>query len=636
MNRRKLVYIVAALLVCGGFGTPSSRAAFATPDRTFPQPPRSAHAALPASPAREPRPGELTLTTDRAVVFKDGYALIVKTAKGTTGPDGRVFTEEIPDAAVLGCFWATSTTHAIRSMNAEWVEDRTQRTDEGPCVSIPDLLLANKGKRVTLGVGLPQGTLTCRVVELLGRPVAPITTGEPFTHPRSALLSSTTSSVSSSGDLVAVDLDDGSRLVFPAAQVFTVSGSELTTTIARRTDTVTRAKRLTFQLAANSPPQSRPAAPAVTPGTPVTLQIFYFAPGIRWIPTYRVTAGATSSQPADIALQAEILNELEDLKSAKLDLIVGVPSFRFKDVISPLSLERELRSALANAAPQLMGQMANSMFSQRSSEHTARPGPPPPPSGESDLALAPELASGGAAEQDLFVYSLSDFTLARGARAAVPLWTVSAPSRDLYTLDLRLTRGRDGIDLSDDDQATPWNNRPQPASPLRLDTTRVWHQLELHNQSTTPWTTGAALLLRNGVPLGQDILAYTPVKSRTLLPVTVAVDMQNSYQEEEVSRTPNAAKWNGYNYALIRKRITLTVSNFRTESSDTLVKVSLGGKAENASDDATVRINDYRAADWSDGSYDYRYSNHSDLSWDFSLEPGATKTLTFEVTYYGR
>ena len=54
-----------------------------------------------------------------------------------------------------------------------------------------------------------------------------------------------------------------------------------------------------------------------------------------------------------------------------LDIVVGVPNFRFGRTPSPLVLESVLRNALAEAAPNLMGnssQLSNAMYTQRSGE----------------------------------------------------------------------------------------------------------------------------------------------------------------------------------------------------------------------------------------------------------------------------
>ena len=55
--------------------------------------------------------------------------------------------------------------------------------------------------------------------------------------------------------------------------------------------------------------------------------------GTSAIPTYRVSGELKDK--ADLALQGEVLNEIEDIDKAALDLVVGVPNFRFKDTAFP-------------------------------------------------------------------------------------------------------------------------------------------------------------------------------------------------------------------------------------------------------------------------------------------------------------
>ena len=131
-------------------------------------------------------------------------------------------------------------------------------------------------------------------------------------------------------------------------------------------------------------------------------------------------------------------------------------------------------------------------------------------------------------------------------------------------------------------------------SPLRLAANNVWHQLELANSTGVPWTTGPIMLLRKFLPLGQELLTYTPRGARTLLPVTVAVDVRGTYAEQEIDREAKALYWGNHQWARIRKKGTVTLTNYRDEPISMLVTVSTGGRAESASDDATISPNALR------------------------------------------
>jgi len=550
--------------------------------------------ALSAAGAAEPEPGRLTLTTQKAVVFKDGYALLIKEAKGVADADGCVFTLQVPDAAVLGSFWAASQNNEILAMRAEYTDDwKRVDTPPGPATQTLDNLLKQvTGKTVTLTADDDEsvrGTLLGRTV-IEGRPfvlVEPEGREDEAEAPPTPIALSKIAAVRSPA---LADKGDGNQ-------------------------SFARAKRLSFDLGAESA------------GRPVALTLMYFAPGIRWIPTYRVTGDLKDT--AAMALQAEILNQSKDLRDVALDLVVGVPHFRFRDVVSPMVLEAKLRNALAQAAPQLMGQMSNAMFTQRAGEWRRQAGRPgaPEAAAPGDIQLPPELGATG--EQDLYVYNVPKFSLRAGGRATVPLWQAEAPLHHLYTLDLNVVRNaRHGsmVRGESDDAKYP------AGSPLRLLKTQVWHQLELTNRSKVPWTTGAAIILRDSLPMGQDLLTYTPPRGTSLLPMTVAVNLRGTLKEEEIERKPNVLNWGGHAYSLIRKRGIVTLTSYRDADSDVRVAVSLPGKAEKASSDGKVRIDDFHPGDWQNGGF--WQNNHSEVVWDLTLKPGETAEFTYTVSFY--
>ena len=129
-------------------------------------------------------------------------------------------------------------------------------------------------------------------------------------------------------------------------------------------------------------------------------------------------------------------------------------------------------------------------------------------------------------------------------------------------------------------------------------------------------------------------MTYTPAGAKTLLPVTVAVDMTGDHQEKETGRTPNALRLDGYEYTLIQKHATISVDNFRKEKSITRVTFEVTGKADKASDGGKIDIND-RRSNLNIGDPN-RANNESTVSWDVVIEPGTCKVLTVDYSYYSR
>jgi hypothetical protein len=550
----------------------------------------------------EGSPGALRLETERVVVFKDGYALLVKRAEAVADARGTVFTEEVPENAVLGTFWAWSERGpAMRAMRAGWVEQEVDKEERGACMDPAAILSANPGKRVT--IELEASTLTGTVLAV------PAVAEVPSAAPR-YVLSGYDSSVPASPPqtpIVALSVPERGTVVLAGRDIRRVEGPELSLECKRKVRITERRKRLSLDFGAEAA------------GKNLAVRLVYFTPGLRWVPTYRLDL--KEGGKGQLALQAELINELEDLRGANVDLVVGVPNFRFRDVSSPLSLEGVVRNTLAQAAPSLMNSINianNATFSQNAGQWD----------GGAAQSTAPKLPDfGGPGESpDFFIHPVKALVLEKGGRAVVPLWKEEVPVRDLYTLDVRVRR-----DLHDSDTVSYGTSGS--VSPLRLARGEVWHQLELKNETKYPLTTGPVLVMRGQVPQAQELLTYTPRGGSTLVPLTIATDVRILHDESELERKQDALTSKGRSHALIRKKGTLSLWNPRGEPTPLRIRLSTGGKVEQVSDGGRVKADDFRTEDW--GSTELAAVNtHSDVEWTLSLEPGERRTLTYEVGFW--
>ncbi|MBM4030574.1 MAG: DUF4139 domain-containing protein [Planctomycetes bacterium] len=439
----------------------------------------------------------------RAVVFKDGFCMLVKKATGKVDGAGRAFIEGLPENAILGSFWVVPTKGKLLSMVS-----RQQ-------------IIAKQGKQET-------------------------------------------------------------------------------------------EKRLVLEF-----------DPKVAEGA-VEVELNFLGPGIRWIPTYRIALG---EKEADMAMQAEVLNEAEDLAGVPVDLVVGVPSFRFRNLASPLTFMGGIADPLRRAAPQIMDQsMSNVLFTQRAGEVRGERVAPPPPPGEGPAvpALPAELA--GEQAQDLFVYHVPKLSLRAGERAAVPVISAKVPCRSIHTWDVQLARSG----------AESLPDSGKHASPIRILRNEVWHQVELANKTAVPWTTGAALVVDGYLPIGQELLTYTSVGGRCQVPMTVAVDVRGTYEETETERIVKAVTIQNVDFAKVTKKGTLRVTNYKKKAITLYLACQMGGNAIDASDDGKMSITDYQAGDWGNVASHPALSGHSTVRWELAIEPGATKEVTCRYSFHVR
>ena len=542
----------------------------------------------------------LEVKPERVIVFKNGYCLVVKTAKARCDENGDVYTTDVPPSAVLGTFWVTSQERHVRSVRATTHTTASIKTYTARAQSIAELIAANLSREVTLHVrNMPKPEYRGVISDILdGRPSEDGVEGRvrPEVAQHAVLREST-----------------GEITIVPLTNIVLLADSDIRTLYSHNVDLHESEKRLIVSMGKENA------------GRDVTLRLMYFTPGVRWIPTYKLEG--VGEPTGRLSLQGELLNELEDFDRVPMSLVVGVPSFRFQGVVSPLSLEATMYNALAEAAPQVMGQQvvagqfSNAYYADRATERW-RPNVP--------AGLPDPLDEGvGTGEQDLFVYDIGAFTMKKGDRAAFPLWATSLDVKHVYSFDVSVHRDDRGACTVTDKFGGNENNN----SPLRLATNRVWHQLELTNATKGPWTTGPAMVFDGPVPISQEMLTYTPPGGTSPLPLTVATDIRGHYSEEEVAREPNVLRWGSHQYSKITKRCTVTLTSFRAADSATRVSVGMGGKAIELDPGGKAVITDTDPADWSNNWW-APVNNHSDVTWSLDLRAGESKALSFTIVYY--
>jgi len=346
------------------------------------------------------------------------------------------------------------------------------------------------------------------------------------------------------------------------------------------------------------------------------ITLVYFRPGLRWIPTYRAELDPDPKvKKAKLTLQAEIINEVEDFDEVPIDIVVGVPNFRFKDSVSPLVMESTLRRTLQQAAPGLMGQMrndfSNAKYVTRDANFRRQASGGSAVADGSKIDLPDELAATGA--RDLFIYHLPNQRLKRGDRIAVTISSATVPYRDVYTWDVKVS----GNGLQ---------KPAQSSSPLRVSLNQVWHQIELTNTTSIPWTTGAVMMMQGQQPISQELLTYTSPMDSVRVPLTVSVETRGSFHEAELNREPDALKWSGYRYMKIVNAVQLDLCNNKPIPVDVEISVDVGGKVEEVEEDGKVKLNTINRA----------IEHHSTVQWKRTLNAGETFTPQIIYHYFVR
>ena len=548
------------------------------------------------------KPGQMELTTEQVVVFKDGYCLIVKDGVAKTDENGVAHTYEVPDAAVLGSFWAIPEAGEIKTMVAGWEEEETKDVKEINCINVLSIIKANVGRECSFMVG--DDKLEGTILKLLDNPVdEPMVVSE--SQARARLQSSSSIFVVQPQATHFVLRSKVGDVMVDLSYVKNLTIDQMISTTEQSTVEKTKRKKLSLNFG--------------KPNQDVKIKLMYFRPDVRWIPTYRIEltdepfknkSGNAPRNTARIAMQGEILNEAEDLIDVPFHLVVGVPNFRFRETPSPMILEAQMLNSLASVAPNLMSNNAsnsfsNALYTQRAGEFRSQQAG----GGDERAAINMPEELSGKASQDLFVYELDKMTLKKGERASVPILTTAVGYRDVYTWEI-------AVKHSESYEAT----QAQFASPLVLSENKVWRQIELVNDTDIPWTTGAAMFVDGFQPLAQELLTYTSPGGICRVPITVAIDLRGKVDDREVSRELNSIKHRGHSYAKVIGKMNAELANNKLVKVPVEVSIRFGGKATKASDEGKISLSAFNQEDW-DGRAD-AINNSSSVRWKAEIEPG--------------
>ncbi|HUT34998.1 MAG TPA: hypothetical protein VNE39_16020 [Planctomycetota bacterium] len=570
---------------------------------------------------------EMTPKVTDVTVFKDGHALVM--ARGAAElKDGWCRTREVP-APVLGTFWAFvgDAEARVDFVKAGFVE----ATESVPCLSLDQIIQANKGKKVTI-VEQPKDApaqthtgILRGILEREGEREAPVTRSVPRRYDRWGRYTGTENVTEtreeefrSLASFVMLETEQGTVLLQrDSIRSLAIAGKEVTTT---RTET-----KQVREIAVRVLAKGKPASGKHDVG------FVYLQKGVRWIPDYRVEL--LDEKKAKVSLYGTIINELADLDNVTLRLVVGVPSFLMRENLSPLAL-RDVALQLSHyfAPPSGAGgrgvagqDLSNAMMSQmaapmqRDEGPAARGGPDIPAEGQ---------------QEDLFLYQKQGISLKKGERAEVHLLDVTVPYEHTYVWELPFLPPRELWRHINQDQ--------QRQLTRALTGAKAMHKLRLSNTGQTPWTTGPATIFKDGTVLGQQLMTFTSAGNKVELPVTIATDLNTKKEETEVARKHNDLTVGTTNYTRVSLRSKLTVTSFKDREVRLVVRRKLIGTVDKASEGAKVTSFNPQE-EGPDEAYSWWYwwwpgwmavNPFSEVSWEATLKKGEAATLEYDWHYH--
>jgi len=557
------------------------------------------------------------MPVQEVTVFKDGHAFVLHHGRMPVDAAGNVVMDYLP-CPVIGTFWPFSADSNAKLVSVT-ASQRKVLVDH-TTLSLKELIEANVGAEVVV-TEAPASTAdslvyTATILDLPAQSgdeqedFAPPYSGEKLLQKGNVVLLKTAAGVK------VVNLDRIQDISFVGPYKNMLPREEFR-------------NLLTLQLdwAGHRPQKEAPVG------------LLYLQRGIRWIPNYKVTIDGKGQ--ATVKLQATLVNELADLNDVTAHLVIGVPTFEFKDTLDPISLQQsvaQLSQYFQQDSRTAYG-FSNAIMTQaaRASEQRA-----PTPGSGSTLDLGPEVTESGRNE-DLFVFTVKHVSLRKGQRMVMPIREFTMKYQDVYSLEIPFAP-----------PAEVWRNFDtgrQAELARLLSTPKVMHKIRLFNRSDCPLTTAPALILRGERILAQGMITYAAPGSDTDLGITSAVDVRVKKTDREMQRTPNAATWQGDQYGRIDLAGKIALTSFRKEPIEVEVVRHVLGNVASADHDGKIEmVNVFEDASLAGGSGPFPYwwgwfswpwwwhhfNGVGRVTWAVELQPNQPLDLQYTWNYYWR
>ncbi|MGA7695141.1 MAG: hypothetical protein WCA76_08915 [Candidatus Sulfotelmatobacter sp.] len=534
---------------------------------------------------------ETDLKPAAVAAFKNGLAFVVK--QGDVRLEAGVGNLAPVPNATLGSLWIAPN-DAGASLD-EVVAHRYKVSAQQNLTALPDVLLANAGKVVTVVdnnqkeytgeiVGFRQAEKSSVVAAPQNSesfysnalPVAP----QPRAQPEFLLLKS-------DGKLLALYFHNIARVILPADPVLQQAQEE-------------ERKALRFKIKGET--------------GHANLTMGYLEHGLGWTPSYLVSL--QDDKTAQITMQAVLVNDAEDLKDTDLFFVVGVPNFAYSNVPSPMALQQSLLEFMqaASRKDDMSARYSNAITGQMTMGGVI---------GGLGQEAAPSFATTtqelqGAQEEDLFLYSRKNVTLARGERATYNVFSETVNYEHIYEWNLEDQPRVDGFGIAQ-------NNVNSGSDRGTKD--NIWHALRLKNTTKFPWTSAPTMVISGTKPLSQDTVPYTPKGATSSLKLTVATDIRASHEENEVERQKDLQRRRNYNYDQVTVEGTLTIKNYKSKEVRLSIADRVRGTVESQTDDGkAAKLAEAIAVD----------NPLSRLTWEVTLKAGEEKIIKYRYKVWLR
>ena len=460
-------------------------------------------------------------------VFKDGHVFVLHSGRMPVDPSGRVVMDYLP-TPVLGTYWPYSADKKAE-LRAVTVGKRKVLVEK-TALSIREMIEANVGAKVIIterpvSQNSPAQFYEATIMEI------PTRSSEEL---EALMPSASEEHLPQKGNVVMLRTDKGIKVI-EFSRIL-----DITFTDARKKKLATEEFRHLLTLDLKWQGKVHPE---------VDVGMIYLQKGINWIPSYKIIIDDKGE--AKVKLEATLINELADINDVTAHLVVGIPSFAFKNSIDPIALHQsvaELSSSFKDDSETAYGLSQAKMFRSKDDRFSSR-------TSSQKMPLGPEFG-GSQQHEDLYLFTVKHLSLRKGERMVVPIAEYNLSYEDVYRLD---------IPFSPPNEVLRSLGHSQRIDLIRTQGPKAKHNIRLVNKSKHPFTIAPVMIMKADRIVAQGMMNYTPVGGKVDIELTTAMDITVKKTDNEIKRVPNAVNLDGDQYTRINLEGKITLKNHKDE-----------------------------------------------------------------------
>lgn len=341
------------------------------------------------------------------------------------------------------------------------------------------------------------------------------------------------------------------------------------------------------------------------------VKLSYLRKGITWTPSYFISIG--TNDKLKLSLNANVLNDVEDLSNVDLNLAVGIPVFKYSTIAAPLvSNDRVIDLINKINNPNKGSSGANRYGINSQAEFTLHNLPVAEVYGNSQYPSAE-----GEDDDDIFLYQLKDVDMKIGDRLNFNITEFEADFKDVFTADLPTNDHFTSSSRS--------NKEGQKA-------TNVWHSVKFRNKADVPLTTGTVFFKKqkestdSAMPISQEKLDYTPVGETCIVKMAVSPNIIIKQSEKEISREKDLVAYRGNYWYLVKVKSEIELINLKNTKIDMIVNRNIRAINLLESTEEWKTMKTYRKI--------FERNQTNIIQWNFEVEPNGKKVISYEYEIY--